>query len=42
MEFMYSEWLTPVDFMNFHRVALEIKKQQDDELENAKKEQYLK
>lgn len=42
MEFAYSEILTPIDFLNFYRIALELKKAQEDELEKIKHDQYTK
>jgi len=40
MEFMYTDFATPIDFMNYYSVAEEIERKKQEEIENSKREQY--
>ena len=40
MEFMYTDFITPVELMNCYAIAEEIEKKKQEELENAKREPY--
>jgi len=37
---MFTEFLTPIDFINYYNVAAEIEKEKEDRAERAKREQY--
>ena len=41
-EFMFTEYLTPIDLMNYYNLAMEIEQKKIDEIEASKREQYLK
>ena len=40
MEFLYTDFLTPVDFMNCYSIMEEIKQRNQEEADNIKREQY--
>jgi hypothetical protein len=37
---MFTEFITPVELMNFYNVAMEIERAKEEKLENAKREGY--
>ena len=41
-EFMFTEFLSPIDLSNFYNIALDIQKKRLEEAENSKRSQYTK
>lgn len=41
-EFMFTDFLTPVDLMTYYTIAEEIEQEKIDRIERTKKEQYTK
>lgn len=40
-DFMYTDYMTPVDFLNHYNIASEIEKKKEEEAENAKRSGYM-
>jgi hypothetical protein len=41
-EFMFTEFITPIEFMNLYNIAQKIEQKKEDEIENDKRSQYTK
>lgn len=40
IEYMFTEFITPIEFMNFYNIAQKIEQKKQDDIENDKREGY--